>query len=156
MGTIETIGLIGSITSIGCAIWASISVGIIKKTKLEIFSRLKIVKYSELSSSSKNTINQLRKIASKDKIPPGINFTDIIDSLNDYYENLNKIKIDIEKDGFSSIEDHMKKLRESINTARTQNRKTPQELISSYTEIYYHVLEIDSKISKYHQMNIEK
>lgn len=156
MDIIEIIGLVGSIVSIGGAIWASMSVGIIKKTKIEIFSRLRIVKYSELTSSSKGTVTQLRKIANKDKIPPGINFQEIIDSLNDYYENLNRIKNDIKEDGFSDLEKHMNDMRENINTATGFDRKNPKAIIEIYTKMYYHVLEIDSEISKYNKKMIEK
>lgn len=156
MDIIGIIGLIGSLVSIGGAIWASMSVGIIKKTKIEIFSRLRIVKYSELTSSSKGTVTQLRKIANKEKIPPGINFQEIIDSLNDYYENLNRIKNDIKEDGFSDLEKYMNDMRENINTATGLERKNPKAIIDIYTKMYYHILEIDSEISKYNKKMIEK
>jgi hypothetical protein len=156
MDILEIIGLIGSLVSIGGAIWASMSVGIIKKTKNEIFSRLRIVKYSELTSSSKGTVTQLRKIANKDKIPPGINFQEITDSLNDYYENLNKIKNDIKEDGFSDLEKYMNDMKDNINTATSLDRKNPKAIIEIYTKMYYHILEIDSEISKYNKKIIEK
>lgn len=152
----EIIGLTGSMISIIGAIWASMSVGIIKKTKSEIFSRLRMIKYTELTSSSKGTVIQLRKIANKDKIPPGINFQEIIESLNDYYENLNTIKNDIEEDGFFNLDKYMSEMRENINKATSLDRKNPKAMIEIYTSMYYHVLEIESEISKYNKKIIEK
>ena len=136
----EWIGIIGSLVSIGGAIWASFSVGIIKKTKEEVFSRLKIVKYSELTSSSKGTIIQLRKIANKKKILPGLNFDDINSSINDYYENLNKIKNDIAEDGYKDLSDQMNILKKKISLANKTDRKSSSKIIEVYTEIYYHIL----------------
>jgi hypothetical protein len=152
----EIIGLIASIVSIGGAIWAFISVGIIKKTKTEIFSKLRIIKYSELINSTKGTITQLRKIANKDRIPPGVNFQEIIDSLNDYYEGLNRIKNEIKDDGYSDLEVQMNEMRNNINTASTSDRKNPKNVIEIYTKIYYQILEIESDISRYNRKILEK
>lgn len=141
----------GSLVSIGGAIWASCNVRIVKKTKEEIFSKLRIVKYSEISNSSKSTINQLRKIANKDKIPPGVNFKEIIDSLNIYYESLISIKNDIQEDGFIDLERYLDELRTNITIASKLERKAPKDLINIYTKIYYHILDIDCEIVKYNK-----
>lgn len=156
MDLLQLIGLLGSLVSIGGAIWASISVGIIKKAKDEVFARLKIVKYSELTSSSKGTIIQLRKVVNKKRILPGVNFDDINGSINDYYENLNKIKNDITEDGYTKLDEQMNKLKSKMSLAIKTDRKSSNQLIEAYTEIYYHVLEIDSEIANYNKKIIEK
>ena len=151
----ELIGLVASVISISSAIWAAVNVRIIKRTKRDIFSRLKIEKYSEIVNSSQGTITQLRKIANKNTIPPGVNFGDTIDSLNKFYENLNAIKNEIIKDGYSDLEFHMNELKQKVQVVQNMNRNTPN-IILSYTEIYYHVIDIDREVSNYKKQMIEK
>lgn len=151
----EIIGLIASLISIVSAIWAAVNVRVIKKTKRDIFSKLKIEKYSEIVTSSQGTISQLRKIANKNKIPPGVNFSDIIDSLNKFYENLNTIKCEIITDGYVNLELQMNELKQKVQVVQNMNRSTPN-IISSFTEIYYLVIDIDGEVSKYKKQIIEK
>lgn len=144
MDLIDIIGFVGSITSIWAAIWAAMIVGVIKKTKNEIFARLRIVKYTELKSSSDSVISQLRKIANKSRVPRGTNFESIIDGLNTYFEGLNSIRNEISNIEYPDKEEHLIQLKDRINSASNIDRTDPKHLIRVYTEIYYHILEIDS------------
>lgn len=156
MDILNIIGLVGSLVSIGAAIWSIFNVGIIKKTKQEIFSKLKIVKYSGASSISKNTINQLRKIANREKIPRGLNTSEIIDSLNDYYESLNELRVDLEEDGFVKLKEYMSTLKSNITSVSRLDRSDPELFKQKYEDLYYYILEIDTEIGKLRKNIVEK
>lgn len=152
----DYIGLVGSFASIGAAVWSFFNVGIIRETKREIFNRLKMIKYSDTNSSSQNTIDQLRKVANKNTLPRGLNISDIIDSLNNYYENLNKVRNDLEQDGYTKLELSLSELKNKINYASKCERKEVDKVIKAYTELYYLVLDIDSEIGKHKNRLVEK
>jgi len=155
MKLIEHIGIIGAIASIVSVVWTSINVGLVRKAKKDIYTKIKVVKYSESIGVYKSVLIHLKKIATKSKIPLGLNFDDIIGCLNDYYESLSKVKSDITEDGYSEIEKKMDKLKELISTASLTDRKDSGKIIKIYTEIYYHVIEINSEVEKYNQQCIK-
>lgn len=155
MKFIEHVGIIGAIASIISVVWTSINVGLVRKAKKEIYSRIKVVKYSESTGSYKSAITHLRKVATKSKIPPGVNFDDIIGCINDYYESLSKVKNDIIEDGYSEIEKKMGKLKELISIASHTDRKDSVTIIEIYTKMYYHIMEINSEVEKHKQQFIK-
>ena len=150
------LGVISSIVSIFGAFWSLFNVNIIKKTKQEIFSRLKVVKYSNINVNTKNTILQVRKIALKNKIPKGLNLNEINDSLKDYYERIHEISNDIEKEGSDKIITQINEFKINISSVSKLSKDFESELIDGYNQIYYQILEIDKEIDKFKQNIIEK
>lgn len=150
------LGIISSIISIAGAIWSLINVRVIKKTKKEIFSKMKVVKYSNINVNTKAAISQIRKIALKSKVPKGLNINDIIDSLNDYYEKIHEISNDIEKEGSEKLNKDINDLKKNITNVSRMNKDSENELIGCYNDIYYGILEIDKEIDKLKQNIIEK
>jgi len=150
------LGVVSSVISISGAIWSLYNVRIITKTKDEIFSKMKVVKYSNINVNTKSTITQIRKIALKNKIPKGLNLQDIIDSLNDYYEKIHEISNDIEKEGSEKLNNHITSFKEDISKVSKMSKESENELIENYNLIYYRILEIDKEIDKFKQNIIEK
>lgn len=150
------LGVVSSVISISGAIWSLYNVRIINKTKDEIFSKMKVVKYSNINVNTKSTITQIRKIALKNKIPKGLNLQDIIDSLNDYYEKIHEISNDIEKEGSEKLNNHIISFKEDISKVSKMSKESENELIENYNLIYYRILEIDKEIDKFKQNIIEK
>jgi hypothetical protein len=152
----EILNVTASIVSILGALWTLINFNKIKKAKEQIFSAIKIIKYSEVSNNFETTVNQIKKIAFKTKIPSGTNIEDILSGLTVYFEKTVKISSDLEKDGFRNFSEYKKELKESINKISKLDRKSPTELIEEYNKVYYVVIEIDKEIDKYKRKLVQK
>jgi hypothetical protein len=152
----EILNVTASIVSILGALWTLINFNKIKKAKEQIFSAIKIVKYSEVSNNFETTVNHIKKIAFKTKIPSGTNIEDILGGLTVYFEKTVKISSDLEKDGFRNFSEYKKELKESINKISKLDRKSPTELIEEYNKVYYVVIEIDKEIDKYKRKLVQK
>lgn len=150
------LGVVSSFISVMGAIWSLYNVRIIKKTKREIFSKMKVVKYSSINVNTKTVISQIRKIALKSKVPKGLNINAIIDSLNDYYEKIHEISNDIEIEGSEKLNKDINDLKKNITNVSKLNKDSENELIECYNDIYYGILEIDKEIDKLKQNIIEK
>ncbi|GEN76017.1 hypothetical protein [Chryseobacterium hagamense] len=149
------LGVVSSVISIAGAVWSLFNVRIIRKTKKEIFSKFKVVKYSNINEKAKTTIYQVKKIALKNKIPKGINLFDINNSVNDYYEKIHEISNDIEKENSANLNNYISNLREKIMEVSKLNNNS-SDLIEKYTQLYYIILQVDKEIDKFKQNIIEK
>lgn len=149
------LGVVSSIVSIGGAVWSFFNVKITEKTKREIFSKIKIVKYSSINVDTKTTINQVRKIAFKNKIPKGLNLGEIISFVNDYYEKIHGIINDLEKENSINLNNHISSLKNKITEVSALDKTSP-DLIENYNELYYIILEVDKEIDNFKKNIIEK
>ncbi len=156
MVVIQIIGLIASLISIGGAIWSLFNVGKIKRIKNEIFSRFKIIKYSDFNLKGKKTLTEVRRISHKKNIERGLVLEDVLSSVKDYYENLNEIRNDIYEDGFRDINSYMDKLKNKIDRISSLDRNTSSELIQEYNYVYYLIIDIENHISKQQKNILEK
>ncbi|HCR75308.1 MULTISPECIES: hypothetical protein [Chryseobacterium] len=149
------LGVVSSVISISGAVWSLFNVRIIRKTKKEIFSKFKVVKYSNINEKAKTTIYQVKKIALKNKVPKGINLSDINNFVNDYYEKIHEISNDIEKENSANLNNYISNLQEKIEEVSKLNNNS-SDLIEKYTQLYYIILQVDKEIDKFKQNIIEK
>ena len=141
MDIIQIIGLIGSILSITAAI-ASFNISKkIKKTKEEIYAKIRISNYTELEMLHRNSINQLRLITLKDKIGRGVNTQDIIATLHIFLENLNQFKNALKTDGFEKIDEFINVFKKEIIELEKIDVQNYKNLKEKCNDIYYHLIE---------------
>ena len=156
MDSIEIIGLIGSGISIISAIVSIVGVQSVKKAKKEVFQKFRIMKNSEFITLNRNVLNQLRKISSSEKIPIGQNFPKLIEDLNNYYENLSRLRHDNLSNENEKLDSHLENLKQNIADAKLIDRNESQKIITKYTEIYYQLIDIENDVSKMNKEIIEK
>lgn len=152
----EIIGLIGSFISIGGAIYSYKYSTIIKNTKDEIFSTFKVLKYSNINEKTLSTIEQIKKVAHKQKIPRGTNIDDVIKTLNEYFEKVFKLKNETEVENSSILNDLIQAYREKVNEISNTSRMNETDLIQLFNEIYEMTLNIDQEFSKLAKNIVEK
>ncbi|WP_124981497.1 hypothetical protein [Nonlabens xiamenensis] len=152
----DILNITTSIVSILGALWTLYNWNEIKKAKEQIFSAIKIVKYSEVSNNFETTIKQIKKIAFKTKIPSGTNIDDILNSLTNYFEKTVRTSSDLEKDGFRNFSEHKDELKTSINNISKLDRKSPNNLIEEYNKVYYIIIEMDKEIDNYRKKLVQK
>lgn len=152
----EYIGLIGSLISIGGAIYTYRYSTIIKKTKDEIFDAFKIVKFSGINENTSSTINQIKKVSHRQKIARGTNLEDIVNSLNDYYEKIHRLKNEKEVSDSTNLNELITEYREKINVISSTSRDDDEILIQHFNEIYEMTLNIDSEFNKFTKNIVEK
>lgn len=136
--SLETIlGTSASVFSIISALWAFYSAKSATKAKKELLEKKKIVVLSSFSETSKITITQVRKIAFKRSVERGVNISEILDSLINYYECLNNLCMGLEVNDLSDISNFKKDISETIDVISSLDRNSENKLIEHYTKIYY-------------------
>ncbi|PJR04035.1 hypothetical protein [Avrilella dinanensis] len=151
----EVIGLIGSIVSIGAAIYTYRYSTIIKKTKDEIFGLFKAIKFSSINENTTTTIEQIKKIAHRQKIARGTNIDEIINSLNLYFEKIFKLKNEKEVEESSKLNLLIDNYRQKV-VEITNSRNDETKLIQCFNEIYELTLTIDQEFGKLTKKIVEK
>jgi len=114
------------------------------------------MKNSEFITLNRNVLNQLRKISSSEKIPIGQNFPKLIEDLNNYYENLSRLRHDNLSNENEKLDSHLENLKQNIADAKLIDRNESQKIITKYTEIYYQLIDIENDVSKMNKEIIEK
>jgi hypothetical protein len=151
----EIIGLIGSLVSIGAALYTYKYSTIIKKTKDEIFGLFKVMKFSNINENTTTTIEQIKKIGHRQKIARGTNVDEIINSLNIYYEKIFKLKNEKEVEGSSKLNLLIDNYRQKVVDI-TNSRNDEIKLIQCFNEIYELTLSIDQEFGKLTKTIVEK
>lgn len=152
----EIIGFVGSLVSILGAVYTYRYSTIISRTKDEIFSLFKVLKFSNISESSTTTIEQIKKIAHKQKIIRGTNVDDIVNSLNNYYEKVFKLSNEVEVEKSEKIAGFITDYREKINIIGNTPRANETALITHFNEIYELTLNINQEFNKFTKNIVEK
>lgn len=148
MKFLEILNMIASIISIGGAVWSLRNLKKIKEIKSNISTLMNLEKYSSTSHSKRGTIELLKRIANHPTIPPGTDLSRITESINEHYANLIEIKEELYKDGYIDIAAHMNDLKDQLKKIQGMD-KDSKEIATTYTEIYYKILAIDSRINEY-------
>lgn len=156
MGFIEWIGFVGSLFSIGAAIWSFFISKEVKKAKSDIYKYYKIIDYSKTNSKGKETIAKLRQIANQHKVPRGFNTTELTSSINSYIESLSKISVHFEKGGEKLLKNQILIFKQKIFSASKIDVKDQALFIETYTEIYNLILSIESKINDLQKNNLQE
>lgn len=151
----EIIGLIGSLISIGAALYTYKYATIIKKTKNEIFGLFKVMKFSNINENTITTIEQIKKIAHRQKIARGTNIDEIINSLNIYFEKIFKLKNEKEVEASSKLNLLIDNYRQKVVDI-TNSRNDEAKLIQCFNEIYELTLNIDQEFGKLTKKIVEK
>ncbi|MPT34815.1 MAG: hypothetical protein E2604_06950 [Flavobacterium sp.] len=152
----EIVGLISSFVSIGGAFYSYRYSTIIKKTKNEIFSTFKVLKFSNINEKTINTTEQIKKIAHKQKIPRGTNVDEIIKVLNDYFEKIFKLKNEKEVQNSNTLNILIQQYREKINAISRTPRSSEEVIIKLFGEIYEITLNIDKEFDKFTKNIVEQ
>lgn len=152
----EIIGLVGSIVSIVAAIYSSRYSTIVKKTKNEILSLLKVVKFSNINETTSAVLEQIKKIAHKQSIPRGTNLNEIVNSLNSFYEKVFKLKNENEVETNEHLNTLITTFRQKTNLVSNTPREQSASVISLFNELYEITLNIDKEFNKLTKDIVEK
>lgn len=152
----EVIGLTGSIVSIVGAFYSSRYSTIVKKTKNEILSLLKVVKFSNINETTSAVLEQIKKIAHKQTIPRGTNLTEIVNSLNSFYEKVFKLKTENEVEANEHLNALISTFRQKTNLISNSPREQSATVIGLFNELYEITLNIDKEFNKLTKNIVEK
>lgn len=152
----EWIGLIASIISISGAIFSLRNLNAVKRTKTEIFGLFKVLKFNNVNENTQTTLEQIRKICHKPKIPRGTNVDEIIASLNNYFEKIYKLTNEEEVENSTNLKIQIQNYRSKINQISAIKRSNENEMIQSFNEIYEMTLSINQEFEKLTKKIIEK
>lgn len=151
----EIIGLIGSLVSIGAALYTYRYSTIIKQTKEEIFGLFKVMKFANINENTTTTIEQIKKVAHRQKIARGTNIDEIVNSLNIYFEKVFKLKNEKEVEASSKLNLLIDNYRQKVIEI-TNSRNNETQLIQCFNEIYELTLNIDQEFGKLTKKIVEK
>lgn len=152
----EIIGLIGSIVSIFAALYTSKYSSVVLKTKNEILSLLKVVKFSNINESTVFVLEQIKKVAHKQTIARGTNLDEIINALNIYYEKIFKLKTEVDVESNSSLNTLLVMYRNKVNELSLTSRNDSAKIIEHFNELYQITLQVDNEFTKLTKKIVEK
>ena len=152
----EIIGLLGSLVSIMAAIYTSRYSTIVKKTKNEILSLFKVVKFSNISETTQTVLEQIKKVAHKQTISRGTNLNDLVNSLNNYYEKIFKLKTENEVAKNEKLNSLIETFRLKTDTLSATQRDQQSAIIELFNELYQLTLNIDQEFNKLTKSIVEK
>lgn len=152
----EIIGLIGSVVSIIAAIYTSRYSLIVKQTKNEILSLFKVVKFSNINETTLSVLDHIKKIAHKQNIARGTNLDEIVNSLNNYYEKVFKLKTENEVIKNETLNNLISTFRSKVDTISVTERSNQSTIINLFNELYQITLNIDQEFNKLTKKIVEK
>lgn len=152
----EIIGLLGSLVSIMAAIYTSRYSKIVKKTKNEILSLFKVVKFSNISETTQTVLEQIKKVAHKQTISRGTNLNDLVNSLNNYYEKIFKLKTENEVAKNEKLNILIETFRLKTDAISATQRDQQSIIIELFNELYQLTLNIDQEFNKLTKSIVEK
>lgn len=152
----EIIGLLGSLVSIMAAIYTSRYSTIVKKTKNEILSLFKVVKFSNISETTQTVLEQIKKVAHKQTISRGTNLNDLVNSLNNYYEKIFKLKTENEVAKNEKLNSLIETFRLKTDAVSATQRDQQSAIIELFNELYQLTLNIDQEFNKLTKSIVEK
>lgn len=152
----EIIGFVGSLVSILSAIYTSRYTSIVKKTKSEILSLFKVVNFSNINETTPAVLEQIKKVAHKRNIARGTNLNDIVNSLNNYYEKIYRLKAENEVGQNENLNNLIETYRKKTDEVSATARAEQSVIIELFNDLYQITLSINHEFNKLAKNIVEK
>lgn len=152
----EIIGLIGAVVSIIAAVYTTRYSAIVKQTKNEILSLFKVVKFSNINETTLSVLDHIKKIAHKQNIARGTNLDEIVNSLNNYYEKIFKLKSENEVESNENLNQLISTYRSKVDLISVTARSEQSTIIELFNQLYQITLNIDQEFNKLTKNIVEK
>ena len=152
----EIIGLIGAFVSIIAAVYTTRYSAIVKQTKNEILSLFKVVKFSNINETTLSVLDHIKKVAHKQNIARGTNLDESVNSLNNYYEKIFKLKSENEVENNENLNQLISTYRSKVDLISITARSEQLAIIELFNQLYQITLNIDQEFNKLTKSIVEK
>jgi len=152
----EIIGLISALVSFIAALYTTKYSSIVKQTKNEILSLFKVVKFSNVNEITISVLDHIKKIAHKQNIARGTNIDEIVNSLNNYYEKVFKLKSESEVVKSEDLNQLIASYRSTVDLISLTARTDQPSIINLFNQLYEITLNIDHEFNKLTKNIFEK